>query len=136
MFIAFGAVFILSCLGFVVHAHVSFTARRVQFALLRTVGLSRLQLATVVLLEQAIVIAAGMALGAWMGGRLGAIIMPFLANDELGTQVLPPFVVEVDWAVLGVTYAAMVLVFLVITAALIWFVQRISVVRTLRLGEN
>jgi hypothetical protein len=136
LFIAFGAVFILSCLGFVVHAHVSFTARRVQFALLRTVGLSRLQLATVVLLEQSVVIAAGMALGAWMGGRLGAIIMPFLANDEFGTQVLPPFVVEVDWAVLGVTYAAMVLVFLVITAALIWFVQRISVVRTLRLGEN
>ena len=136
LFIAFAAVFILSCLGFVVHAHVSFTARRVQFALLRTIGLSRLQLATVVLLEQATVIAAGMALGAWMGGRLGAIIMPFLGNDELGTKVLPPFVVEVNWPVLGITYASMVVVFLLITAALIWFVQRISVVRTLRLGEN
>ena len=136
LFIAFGAVFILSCLGFVVHAHVSFTARRVQFALLRTVGLSRMQLATVVLLEQALVIGAGMALGAWMGGRLGSIIMPFLANDELGTQVLPPFVIEVNWPVLGITYAAMVGVFLLITASLIWFVQRISVVRTLRLGEN
>jgi hypothetical protein len=136
LFIAFGAVFILSCLGFVVHAHVSFTARRVQFALLRTIGLSRLQLATVVLLEQVIVIATGMALGAWMGGRLGAIIMPFLANDEQGSQVLPPFVVDVNWAVLGITYASMVVVFALITAALIWFVQRISVVRTLRLGEN
>ncbi len=136
LFIAFGAVFILSCLGFVVHAHVSFTARRVQFALLRTIGLSRFQLATVVVLEQAIVIAAGMTLGAWMGGRLGAIIMPFLSNDELGTQVLPPFVVEVNWPVLAITYAAMVVVFAVITAALVWFVQHISVVRTLRLGEN
>ena len=136
LFIAFGAVFVLSCVGFVVHAHVSFVGRRVQFALLRTVGLTRLQLATVVILEQALVIGAGIALGAWMGERFGAIIMPFLANDDLGTQILPPFVIEVDWFLLAITYGAMIGVFLLITAFLVSFVQRISVVRTLRLGEN
>ncbi len=136
LFIAFGAVFVLSCVGFVVHAHVSFVGRRVQFALLRTVGLTRLQLATVVVLEQALVIGAGIALGAWMGERFGAIIMPFLANDDLGTQILPPFVIEVDWPLLAMTYGAMIGVFMLITAFLVSFVQRISVVRTLRLGEN
>ena len=136
LFIAFGAVFVLSCVGFVVHAHVSYVGRRVQFALLRTVGLSRIQLATVVALEQMLVIGAGMALGAWMGERFGAIVMPFLASDELGGRVLPPFVIQVDWALLAITYGAMVGVFLVITALLVAFAQRISVVRTLRLGEN
>ncbi len=136
LFIAFGAVFVLSCVGFIVHAHVSYVGRRVQFALMRTVGLSRLQLATVVALEQMLVIGAGMALGAWMGERFGAVVMPFLASDELGGRVLPPFVIQVDWTLLGITYGAMVGVFLVITALLVSFAQRISVVRTLRLGEN
>ena len=136
LFIAFGAVFILSCLGFVVHAYVSFSGRRVQFALLRTVGLTQFQIGTVVLLEQVFVIATGMALGAWMGQNLGAIIMPFIANDDVGTQVLPPFVTEISWVALIGTYAAMVTVFTAITFSMIWFVRRISVVTTLRIGEN
>ena len=136
LFIAFGAVFILSCLGFVVHAYVSFSGRRVQFALLRTVGLTQFQIGTVVLLEQVFVIATGMALGAWMGQNLGAIIMPFIANDDVGTQVLPPFVTEISWVALIGTYAAMITVFTAITFSMIWFVRRISVVTTLRIGEN
>lgn len=136
LFIAFGAVFILSCLGFIVHAYVSFSGRRVQFALLRTVGLTQFQIGTVVLLEQVFVIATGMALGAWMGQNLGAIIMPFIANDDVGTQVLPPFVTEISWVALIGTYAAMITVFTAITFSMIWFVRRISVVTTLRIGEN
>lgn len=136
LFIAFGAVFILSCVGFVVHAHVSFSGRKVQFALLRTVGLTQTQIATVVLLEQALVIGTGMVLGSWMGRNLGAIIMPFLANDDVGTQVLPPFVTEISWVALIGTYAAMIAVFTVIAFSMIWFVRRISVVTTLRIGEN
>jgi ABC-type lipoprotein release transport system permease subunit len=135
LFIAFGAVLILSCVGFSVHAYVSFRNRQVQFALLRTVGLSSWQVTTVVLLEQALIIAAGMALGAWMGGRLGSIIMPFLATDDRGSQVLPPFILEVNWPVLLITYGVMVLIFAVITLAVILFVRRASVTRTLRIGE-
>jgi len=135
LFIAFGAVLILSCVGFSVHAYVSFRNRQVQFALLRTVGLSSWQMTTVVLVEQVLIIGAGMALGAWMGERLGAIIMPFLATDDRGSQVLPPFALEVNWPVLLITYGVMVLIFAVITAGVILFVRRASVTRTLRIGE-
>jgi hypothetical protein len=76
-----------------------------------------------------------MALGTWMGGRLGATIMPFLGNDERGDRILPPFVLEVNWGTLAITYVAMVLVFGVITAGVIWFVRRISLQRILRLGD-
>ena len=75
-----------------------------QFGLMRTVGFSMRQLITLVWLEQAIVIGAGMALGAEMGRRLGAIIMPFLSHNDRGTQVLPPFVLEIDWGTLAITY--------------------------------
>ena len=135
LFIAFSAVLVLSCLGFLVHAYVSFKSRQLQFALLRTVGFSTRQLVSMVWLEQALVIAVGLALGTWMGGRLGATIMPFLGHDDWGGQVIPPFILEVNWTALLTTYAAMTLVFAAITLGLIWFIHRISLQRILRLGE-
>ena len=135
LFVAFAAVLILSGLGFMVHAYVSFKSREIQFALMRTVGFSMRQLTTLVLLEQVLVIGAGLALGTWMGGRLGASMMPFLAHDDRGTQVLPPFVVDVNWQTLTITYLAMGLLFAVIITGVILLVRRISLQRILRLGE-
>ncbi|MCH7786472.1 MAG: FtsX-like permease family protein, partial [Chloroflexi bacterium] len=135
LFIAFSTVLVLSGLGFLVHAYVSFRSREMEFALMRTIGFSMRQLIALVWLEQALIIFAGMALGTWMGGRLGAIIMPFLSNDDQGSQVLPPFVIEVSWGTLLITYAIMALVFALIITGMIWFVRRISLQRILRLGE-
>ena len=135
LFIAFAAVLILSGVGFLVHAYFSFRTRQGQFALMRTVGFSMRQLITLVWLEQALVIVAGLALGTWMGGRLGETIMPFLAHDDTGGQVLPPFTMEVRWVTLGVIYAAMALLFAVIAVGVVWFIRRISLQRILRLGE-
>ena len=135
LFIAFSAVLILSCVGFLIHAYVSFRNREHQFGLLRTVGFSTAQLTTMVWLEQALVIAVGLALGTWMGGRLGAAVMPFLGHSDFGGQVIPPFAVQVNWGALLITYAAMVFVFAVIILAVIWFIQKISLHRVLRIGE-
>ena len=135
LFIAFGAILLLSTLGFLVHAYVSFRGRQLQFALLRTIGLSLRQLVILMGLEQALVIAVGMALGTWMGGRLAATIMPFLGHDEQGSQVLPPFAIEVDWATVAVTYSIMGLIFAAIILGVIWLIHRMSLQRILRLGE-
>ena len=135
LFMAFAAVLVLSGLGFLVHAYVSFKSREIQFALMRTVGFSMRQLSTLVLLEQVLVIGAGLALGTWMGGRLGATMMPFLGHDDSGTRVLPPFVVDINWGTLAITYVAMGLLFAVIIAGVIILVRRISLQRILRLGE-
>ena len=135
LFVAFAAVLVLSGLGFLVHAYVSFKSREMQFALMRTVGFSMRQLSTLVLLEQVLVICAGLALGTWMGGRLGATMMPFLGHDDRGTRVLPPFVVDINWGTLAITYIAMGLLFAIIIAGVIILVRRISLQRILRLGE-
>ena len=135
LFMAFAAVLVLSGLGFLVHAYVSFRSREMEFALMRTIGFSTRQLVTLIWLEQALIIVAGLALGTWMGGRIGAIIMPFLSNDDQGSQVLPPFVLEVNWTTLSITYAIMAVAFTLIITGMIWFVRRISLQRILRLGE-
>ena len=135
LFIAFSSVLVLSCLGFLVHAYISFRNRQLQFALLRTVGFSMRQMVTMVWLEQMLVILAGLALGTWMGSRLGAVIMPFLGHDDFGSQVMPPFAMQINWNVLILTYVIMFVVFAVIILGMIWLVNRISLQRVLRLGE-
>ena len=135
LFIAFSAVLLLSSMGFLVHAYVSFRNRRLQYALLRTVGASMRQLMTMVWLEQTLVVVAGLALGTWLGGRLGDIILPFLAHDDFGGRVMPPYRMEVSWEALLVSYAGMVAVFAIIIMTIVWLVHRISLQRTLRLGE-
>ena len=135
LFIAFSAVLILSGVGFLVHAYVSFRGREVQFALIRTFGFSMRQMITLVWLEQALVIGAGMGLGTWMGGRMGEIIMPFLGHDDFGGQVLPPFEMQVSWGSLGIVYGATAFLFALITMGVIWFIHKISLQRILRLGE-
>ena len=135
LFIAFSAVLVLSSVGLLVHAYVSFRDRQLHFALLRSVGLSLRQLLTTLWFEQVLVIAVGMALGTWMGGRLSETIMPYLGHDDWGGQVIPPFAIEVNWGALLITYAAMLLVFAVIIAGLIWLVRKMSLHRVLRLGE-
>ena len=136
LLIAFGAILILSSLGFLVHAYISFRNRELQFALMRTMGFSTRQLVSLMWVEQALVIAAGMALGTWMGGRLGASVMPFLGYDNRGAEVLPPFVIEVGWQNLLVTYVAMAVIFTAIILGVIWFIRRMSLSRVLRLGDG
>ena len=136
LLIAFGAILVLSSLGFLVHAYISFRNRELQFALMRTMGFTTRQLVSLMWLEQALVILVGLALGTWMGGRLGATIMPFLGHDDRGGQVLPPFVIEVGWQNLLVTYVAMGLIFTAIIIGVIWFIRRMSLSQVLRLGDG
>ena len=103
---------------------------------MRTIGFSMRQLVALVWLEQALRIAVGMALGTWMGGRLSKVMMPFLGNDDFGTQVIPPFAVQVDWDALAVAYSAMAMLFALIIAGVILFIRKISLHRILRLGEG
>ena len=103
---------------------------------MRTLGLSGKQLVVMMWLEQTLVIAVGLLLGTWMGGRLGATIIPFLGHNDFGGKVVPPFVMQIDWESLGFIYLAMLVVFAIITAGLILIIQRISLSGVLRLGEQ
>ena len=136
LLIAFGSILVLSGLGFLVHAYVSFRDRELQFALMRTMGFTTRQLVSLMWLEQALVIAVGMALGTWMGGRLGTTIMPLLGHDDKGGRVLPPFAIDVGWSNLLFTYLAMALIFTAIILGVIWFIRRMSLSNVLRLGDG
>ena len=135
LFVAFATMLGLSLVGFALHAYLSFRDREGQFALLRSIGLSTGQLAALMWLEQAIVVASGLALGTWMGRQLGAAIVPFIGSDETGRQPLPPFVLEIDWPTLLGTYSAMIAVFAIVVVGVIVVVRRITLQQVLKMGD-
>ena len=63
-------------------------------------------------------------------------IMPFLGHDDRGGQVVPPFVIEVGWQNLLVTFVAMGVIFTAIIIGVILFIRRMSLSRVLRLGDG
>ena len=135
LLISFLVVLLLSCLGLLLHGYVSFQERGTQFALLRSMGLSSGQLNALMWLEQSLIVAVGIALGTWMGGRLSATIMPFLGHSDTGGVVLPPFAPHVEWGALLVTYALISVIFAAIVLATFFIVRRSSLQQALRLGE-
>ena len=134
--LAYGTVLLVSAVGFLVHSQVSFDARKGEFALLRTIGLSMRQLLSLVVLEQALVLGVAIGIGIFMGTRLGGTMLPFLSKSGEGIRVVPPILVEVDWASFGITFALLGVVILVVVAVILHSVYRMSIQSVLRLGER
>ena len=135
LFISFSAVLVLSCIGFLLHAYMSYKSREIQFALARTMGFSTKQLNVMIWVEHGFIIIIGMALGTWIGSRLSATVMPFLSHDDRGSRVIPPFTMEYDWITLLITYSIMLLIFTLTLLGLVSIINRITIQKTLRLGD-
>jgi putative ABC transport system permease protein len=134
--IAFFTVLVVSAAGFLVHARVTFSARRQEFALLRTIGLSMRQLMSLVVLEQILVIGVAIGIGIFMGTRLGDTIMPYLANSGEQVSVVPPMRLAIDWAGFAATIGLLTLVFLAVIVVILLAVYKMSIHRVMRMGEG
>jgi ABC-type lipoprotein release transport system permease subunit len=133
--ISFGTVLLLSAIGFLVYSYLSAQQRGLEFAILRTLGFSRVQVFTTVFVEQSFIVIAGMGLGTIVGFRIGRIMMDFLGTNERGDNVLPPFVLAVSWPEIFVVWGILGAVFVVTIAAVVLLYLRLAVHRALRIGD-
>lgn len=133
---AFLVVLVVSALGFMVHAHVSFQARRGEFAVLRAGGLSMRQLLGLTLLEQLVVIGVAVGLGVFMGTRLGTTILPYLSTSGERLNLVPPLVIETDWSGFAVIMGITAVTFGVVITAILIMVRRQSIQAELRVAQR
>ena len=133
--IAFGAVLLLSAIGFIVYSYLTAQQRALEFAILRTLGFSRPQIFSVVLFEHLFVIVAGMGLGTAVGLRVGRLMLAFLGVDERGGQVVPPFIQRISWTEVFVVWGILGTVFVATIAAVVALYFRLAVSRALRIGD-
>lgn len=135
LFLSFGAVLILTGLGFAVYATMAAQARALEFAILRTMGYSSRQVLGLVSFEQAFVIAAGVAVGTFLGFPLGRLMIGYLGVTESGSEPVPPLVSQVSWPAVLTVYLLLAAVFAATIAALAAVYTRLAVHRALRIGE-
>jgi ABC-type antimicrobial peptide transport system permease subunit len=135
LFISFAAILLLSAIGFLIYSYLTAQRRTVEFAVLRTMGFSKHQIASVVLFEQLFVIGLGMVAGTLMGMRLGSLMIRYMGLTETGDQVLPPMHLEVDWATIATAWFMLAAVFLVTILAVVLLYSRLALHRVLRIGE-
>lgn len=135
LFLSFGAVLLLTALGFIVFSYLAAQTRSLEFAILRTMGFSGRQIVGVVGFEQLFVIVAGVAAGTALGFPLGRLMIGALALTEDGSDVVPPLLSQVSWGTVLTVYGLLALVFVATVAALARLYSRLALHRALRIGE-
>lgn len=135
LFLSFGAVLVLTGLGFAVHAVMAAKARALEFAILRTMGYSSRQVLGLVSFEQAFVVAAGVVVGTFLGFPLGRLMIGYLGITETGAEPIPPLVSQVSWPAVVTVYVSLAVVFAATIAGLATVYTRLAVHRALRIGE-
>jgi ABC-type lipoprotein release transport system permease subunit len=136
LFISFTAILILSALGFLIYSYLTAQKRTLEFAVLRTMGFSRRQIATVVGFEQAFIISLGMIAGTLMGLRLGSLMIRYMGLTETGDEVLPPMLLHVSWLTIGAAWLVLALAFGVTIGIVVLLYSRLQLHRVLRIGET
>ena len=134
--VGFIAAAVLTVIGFLVYAVVSFQRRFIELGMLRAIGLSTRQMATFLAGELAALIVTGVALGAGLGIWASTLFIPYFQVGTDKTALVPPFVVQVAWQQLGlilVIFGAMFVVAVVVLAVLL---TRMRVFEAVKLGET
>ena len=134
LLISFGTVALVSIVGFLIHSRVSFKKRNLEFATLKSIGISRVQIIVLIALEQIIVIGLALALGIVLGSRLSSTVMPYLISPESSDSLVPPMINSVEWLDFSMVFGLVGILFLVIIIFTIISVFRISINETMRIN--
>jgi len=127
---------LLSLVGFATHFYLSVRQRETLYGVMRALGLSSRQLYGSIVLEQAVLILTGLALGTGLGVLLNQITLPRLPVSLADRPPIPPFVPRADWLAVGSLYLVLAVAFLLILGIVTALLWRARIHRILRIGQE
>jgi putative ABC transport system permease protein len=134
--VGFVAAAVLTVVGFLVYAVVSFQRRFIELGMLRAIGLSKRQMAGFLIGELAALILTGIAVGSGLGVWASRLFIPYFQLGTDKTDLVPPFVVQLAWQQLGIILAVFGAMFLLAVAVLVILLNRMRVFEAVKLGET
>lgn len=132
-FVAAGSVVALALVG---NAATAVARRRTEFAVLRALGFTRLQLVATLGTEYGLALVFGTAAGIAIGSVLSARMLTFLDFDEAGRPLEPPFVFVVDGGALALVVAVLAAAAFLALATASLHLRRSDDAWALRMGYN
>jgi hypothetical protein len=135
-FFGYALTTLLSLVGFATHFYLSIRQREMLYGVMRAMGLSAGQLYGSMVLEQAVLILTGLALGAGLGVLLNQITLPRLPVSLGDQPPIPPFVPREDWLAVAWLYLFLAVAFLIILGIVTALLWRARIHRILRIGQE
>lgn len=97
----FAAVTTVSILAFIVTGWTTYRLRRLELAVLKSMGMSMRQMLLMIGLEQVLIASISLVIGAGIGLMLSTVLLPYLAGKDAST-LAPPMVAVVGTQMLGI----------------------------------
>jgi hypothetical protein len=127
---------LLSLVGFASYFYNTIRRREVVYGVMRAMGLSPRQLYGSMMLEQVVLILAGLALGTGLGVLLNRFTLPRLPVTLGDRPPVPPFVPREDWLAVGQVFLVLAVAFFILLAVVTVLLWRARVHRILRIGQE
>jgi len=124
------------CLHPIVYTGEDFAERVREIGMMRAMGMSARELYGSIVIEQAVLILTGLALGTGLGVLLNQITLPRLPVSLGDRQPVPPFVAREDWLAIAALYLLLAVAFLAILAIVTALLRRARIHRILRIGQE
>ncbi len=127
---------LLTIIGFVLSALISFRARAIQLGMLRTVGLSAVQMGTFIVLEQIILIGLGALAGSALGYLVSRMFIPFMQVGGSLAANIPPFIIRIAWENLAIIYGALGVALFIALSIMMLLLRRLKAFEAIKLGAT
>jgi putative ABC transport system permease protein len=134
--VGFVAAALLTVLGFFLYALFSFRQRTIELGILRAMGLSPVQMTSLLAWELAFLILTGLAAGTLFGSWISQQFIPFLQVGSGPAAHVPPFLVEIAWPAIFRIYALFGLLFIIALGVLAALLMRMKIFQAIKLGET
>jgi len=131
-FIAAGG---LTLLGFLLSALITARRRAIELGVLRALGMSGAQVAIELLIEQVLLVLAGVGAGTGIGLLAARLVVPLLqvgAGPHPGTPAFPP---QLAWDRVSLIYVVFGATLLLTLLALAWIMGRMRLFQAVKMGD-
>jgi len=133
--VGFMALALLTVLGFLLYAFFSFRRRFIELGMLRAIGLSRVQMISLLGSELAFLFIVGLATGTALGVWVSEFFIPQLQVGNDMAARIPPYLVQIDWSSVFQIYILFGLLFVIAMVILTFLLMRMKIFEAIKLGE-
>ena len=134
--LGFAITTLLSMLALGTHAFLLYRQRFIQLGIMRAIGLSARQVAATLAGEQMLATLLSIVGGGAMGLLTSHLFIPFMQIGRAETDLVPPYIVIIDWQSAAYLVLALGMAALAITGGVIWTLSRLRLFQAIKLGET
>ncbi|GAB4197843.1 MAG: hypothetical protein OHK0022_16480 [Roseiflexaceae bacterium] len=133
--VGFIAAGLLTLLGFLLSAIITARRRAIELGVLRALGLGGANVAVALVVEQVVLVAAGIGAGTGIGLLAATLVVPLLqvsVGPRPGTPSYPP---QIAWDQVTLIYLVFAAALLITLFALAWIMGRMRLFQAVKLGD-